>query len=100
MTLFRLHMVKQILPSGRKDDQGLQETIYRPREELYKPISTTRFSFSHSNKLDFFKCAVLRPKSYAKNGGPVLHLFSLSTKTLGGHYQVCCPKENMLAEHQ
>ena len=57
MTLFRLHMVKQILPSGRivswspwsswnfcprcdrakicEDDLGLQETIYRPREELY-----------------------------------------------------------------
>ena len=57
MTLFRLHMVKQILPSGRivswspwsswkflpslrscknfQDALGLQETIYRPREELY-----------------------------------------------------------------
>ena len=55
--LFRLHMVKQILPSGRivievlghpenfcprcarakicQDDLGLQETFYRPREELY-----------------------------------------------------------------
>ena len=77
MTLFRLHMVKQILPSGRivswspwsswnfcprcarakicQDDLGLHETIYRPREELYNTKLTAILLFFGSCDISTMK---------------------------------------------